>query len=333
MQTVHVQRNSDGRLEVFGVGGDGQVWHNWQEKANSGWVRWDSFGGQIRWVRTNVNKDGRMEVFGVGMDGTVLRIFQEKPHSGPWTAWNVFGGARVNWITSHQNDDHRIEVVAVGVDGKLWHSWQPQASGAFENWAILVDGAFLRCAVSRNKDGRLEVFGLRTDGAVVHVWQDGAGKGPWKGPQQLGTAAGFVELEAHHNDDGRIEVFGLAADGSLHHNWQKSSSRGSDWAGWSSYEPVIRIRNLHVASNKDGRMEIFGLDTSSGVVAHMWQEKANGGWSKWRTLNSPPATDVAVGRNDDGRLEVFIVGPDAKIYHTWQNHAGSDWTPKGWQPL
>jgi len=274
-----------------------------------------------------------MEVYGVGMDGTVLRIMQEKPSNGPWTAWNVFGGARANWIAVHSNDDHKIEVVIVGVDGKIWHSWQPLANGAFENWSILIDGAFTRCSVSKNKDGRLEVFGLRADGAVVHVWEDHAGKGMWKGPEQLGTATGFVEIVSHHNEDGRIEVFCLAADGSLHHNWQKSHHRGTDWSGWSSFEPIIRVRGLVGSQNRDGRIEIYGIDINSGIVAHIWQEKANGQWSKWRTMDSPPATDLSVCWNEDGRQEIFIVGPDAKIYHFWQYKTSGEWSPKGWQPL
>lgn len=33
-----VARNQDGRLEVFGVAGDWNIWHLWQTTPNGGWI-------------------------------------------------------------------------------------------------------------------------------------------------------------------------------------------------------------------------------------------------------------------------------------------------------
>jgi hypothetical protein len=39
-----VGTNGDGRLEVFSVGTDGNVWHMWQTSPNNGWSGWSSLG-------------------------------------------------------------------------------------------------------------------------------------------------------------------------------------------------------------------------------------------------------------------------------------------------
>jgi hypothetical protein len=43
------------------------------------------------------------------------------------------------------------------------------------------------------------------------------------------------------------------------------------------------------------------------------------------------AGQVAVGRNQDGRLEAFVVGPDNRVYQSWQTSPGGNWS--NWQQL
>ena len=43
-----VTRNSDGRLEVFGVGTNKALWHIWQQAPHAGpWSGWASLGGVL----------------------------------------------------------------------------------------------------------------------------------------------------------------------------------------------------------------------------------------------------------------------------------------------
>ena len=61
--------NSDGRLEVFGVGTDHAVWHNWQTVAHAGpWSGWASLGGVVTSDPSVFeNSDGRLEVFAAAL--------------------------------------------------------------------------------------------------------------------------------------------------------------------------------------------------------------------------------------------------------------------------
>ena len=77
-------RNTDGRLEVFVVGGDTGLWHKWQTAAGgSTWTDWTSLGGSG--IANNPtaarNTDGRLEVFVVGGD------------TGLWHKWQTAAGS------------------------------------------------------------------------------------------------------------------------------------------------------------------------------------------------------------------------------------------------
>jgi hypothetical protein len=82
-------RNSDGRLEVFGIGSDGALYSIWQTAPHAGpWSGWTRLGGWVSQISAQLNSDGRLEVFGVGSDGDLYNTWQTAPHSGPWSGWN-----------------------------------------------------------------------------------------------------------------------------------------------------------------------------------------------------------------------------------------------------
>lgn len=88
-------RNSDCRLEVFGVGDDygpdyGAMWHIWQTTAGSGpWSGWNSLGGLFNSGPTAAWVSGNGEAFlqAYWVDYGVVYDNQTVPSSGPWTGW------------------------------------------------------------------------------------------------------------------------------------------------------------------------------------------------------------------------------------------------------
>jgi hypothetical protein len=63
-------------------------------------------------------------------------------------------------------------------------------------------------------------------------------------------------------------------------------------------------------------------------------QTAIGQWSSsWNYWGEPLYGDPVVVLNGDGRLEVFMVGVDYKLFHTWQMAPGSvdQWT--AWDPV
>jgi hypothetical protein len=325
--------NSDGRLEVFGVGTDDAVWHNWQTVAHAGpWSGWASLGGVVTSDPSVFeNSDGRLEVFARGTDDALWHAWQTAPHAGPWSAWASLGGAITSDPVVVDNSDGRLEVFARGTDNALWHTWQtaPHA-GPWSAWASLGGVITSDPAVYVNSDGRLEAFARGTDNALWHTWQTVAHEGPWSAWASLGGAI-TSDPAVVDNSDGRLEVFARGTDDALWHIWQTAPHAGP-WSAWASLGGVI-TSDPAVYVNSDGRLETFARGTDNALW-HTWQTVAHAGpWSGWASLGGVITSDPVAIDNADGRLELFARGTDNALWHIWQTvpHAGpwSAWASLG----
>jgi hypothetical protein len=88
------------RLDVFGVGSDGELRHNWWQGGP--WSGWGSLGGGLASAPAAVSwAAGRLDVFAVGTDSALWHNWW---HGGPgWGGWQTLGGglattpATVSW--------------------------------------------------------------------------------------------------------------------------------------------------------------------------------------------------------------------------------------------
>jgi hypothetical protein len=75
-----VARNADGRLEVFYVGANGDLYHNWQTAPGAAWAGETQFtGDSARQIAVAQNQDGLLEIFYVGSDYTLYHNRQLSP--------------------------------------------------------------------------------------------------------------------------------------------------------------------------------------------------------------------------------------------------------------
>lgn len=102
------------------------------------------------------------------------------------------------------------------------------------------------------------------------------------------------------------------------------------WTGWQSLGGSS-FSAPAVGTQEEGRLDVFTLN--SGLqVQHITQLAPRGGWGAWRTLaGGLNAADrfrdsIAVGYNQDGRLELFatLLSPNW-LAHVWQNAPNGDW--------
>ena len=325
--------NSDGRLEVFGVGGDRAVWHKWQTAPHAGpWSGWASLGGVVTSDPVSVdNSDGRLELFARGTDNALWHMWQTAPHAGPWSGWSSLGGVITSGPAVVMNSDGRLEACARGLDGALWHIWQtaPHA-GPWSGWASLGGIITTNPVPVVNSDGRIEVFARGTDNALWHIWQTAPHAGPWSGWFSLGGSI-LSDPAVFDNSDGRLEIFARGTDNAVWHIWQATPHAGP-WSAWASLGGVIS-GDPEVIDNSDGRLEVFarGMDNA---LWHIWQASPHAGpWSGWASLGGVIVSDASLSLNSNGRLEVFARGLDGALWHIWQTvpHAGpwSSWASLG----
>ncbi|WP_155354850.1 hypothetical protein [Acrocarpospora macrocephala] len=238
---VTVGTNRDGRLEVFALGSNLELWHAWQLTAGGAWSGWASLGGQFpreTLPAVGMNADGRLEVFVIGGDGRLWHLWQLSAGGG-WSGWlneggSLRGGANTGPAVG-TNQDGRLEVFATDTNGQVVHKWQG-FSGGWSGWAGGLGGGSFP-VVEQNLGGRLEVF-ANVGSHISHAWQVAPNSG-WHGFDRIGAQVNpYNSPSAGRNADGRLEVFahvGLTPSrAGIVHSWQLTP--GGAWSGWIPLE-------------------------------------------------------------------------------------------------
>jgi photosystem II stability/assembly factor-like uncharacterized protein len=238
----------------------------------------------------------------------------------PWNFYSMFGdepdGSRPPYYymtgkwspnrrpTIAQNQDGTLDVLMVDMNDKLYYRWQTTKDD-FGNWFWSKDwdelGGSLanEPVVARNGDGRLELFIVNAeDGRLYHKWQTTPNGRQWSSGWDPLNAPSLPQdaPTVARDGDGRLELFMVGMDGKLYHCWQTTVENSS--TKWSH------------------NWEVLGTTTTAKTEI------------KWRLTSNP-----VVARNGDGRLELFMVGADDKIYHCRQNDVRDSTEWPDWDPL
>jgi GH25 family lysozyme M1 (1,4-beta-N-acetylmuramidase)/acylphosphatase len=311
--------NADGRLEVFSVGGGGQMVTTFQLKPNAGWSGWYTLGGSLSGtLAAGVNQDGRIEIFGRGGDGAVWHAWQDAPN-GKIGGFVSLGGQTKGDPVVASNADGRLEVFVIGTDGGVWHSWQQKPNGIWTDWSPLGAPAATPLAdarVIKRHDGRVAVVARGTQDGAVYFAEQMAPNGGWTSWSSLGGAIDGAPAIAN-NQDSRLEVFGRGTDGALWHAWERAPDAG--FGGWNSLGGVVF--DPVAGNDTDGRIEIF-VRGSDAAMYRIRQAVPNGGWEDWAGIGGSITGAPAVANNQDGRLEVFGRSTDGSVTHSWQRSPG-----------
>ncbi|HEV2135044.1 MAG TPA: hypothetical protein VGR47_12470 [Terracidiphilus sp.] len=337
--------NSDGRLAVFVVSKDGNLWSRTQTAVNGSFGGWQQVlsGNPVISAppRVGYNKDGRMEVYGMQSGGVLWHVWQTVP-SGGWSGGGSLGapsGGIIGGVSVTNDQDGRIEIFGVGSNKHLHNVWQTSPNNGWSGWGDLgAPGPGISIGdprVVRNADGRLEVFLLANDGKVWHIWQTAPNNG-WSGWSSLGGPSVQISNGAPfvgNNADGRIEVFVTGADGGIYHIWQTAPSNGwSSWAQLVAPLPGVQFYGLGgVYNNQDGRFQLLFIG-SDGALWTIPQSSPSNGWNPVRFLDGAPTAQAinadqipACGKNANGDLAAFVAGADGNIWQLTQISPGGTW--------
>jgi GH25 family lysozyme M1 (1,4-beta-N-acetylmuramidase) len=318
---------SDGRQTVLARRADNSLWEKRQVAPNRDWGPWvKAADGIIGTPELARNADGRLEQYAVSVFGVLIHRWQNAPN-GTWSPWAVLAtrlSGRPLAITA--NPDGRLELFATTADGRLGHTWQHWPNGAWAPWEAIGPPAGAPnlpagpLAASANPDGRLEAFGVQTNGDVGHSWQLWPG-GPWSGWSRLDRGAdpgSAVAIEV--NGDGRLEIFATIAGGQLAHSWQTPGNQ----TGWSGLIGMgAPVAGAAMAVNVDAAKRIVirapGSSTLSGRAIRLFQDPFSaGGWARANSDGASLVGPMVLGRNADGRLELFALSLTGEVVHSWE---------------
>lgn len=242
-----VGRNADGRLEVFSIGSDGNLWTMPQAAPSGGWASWAYLGKPsgrtICCLAWGNDYDSREAIYALGDDNAIYLNFQIYTNDG-WSGWYPFprpSGVNLYAPAIGWNQDGRQELFAIGDDGNLWTLWQatPNSDLTWVGWANLgkpPTGTLRQnrkpvVGQSGTPEIKMEVFAQSNDGAFWHIGQIGAndGWGKWSSLGQPPVGLGDSDAAIGNNNNGQLVFFAVGNDGAI---WENP-------AGAALYLPLI----------------------------------------------------------------------------------------------
>ena len=134
---ICVEQNRDGRLELFHIGPDNEIMHNWQTEPNGAWHGEAPLGGKNRNTGTQIcagrSADGRIEVFYAGTNALLYHNWQTTPGGDTWAGEEAIYGLsdKARQISVARNADGRLEIFYVGTDGQLYRNFQTIPNAAY----------------------------------------------------------------------------------------------------------------------------------------------------------------------------------------------------------
>jgi hypothetical protein len=349
---THTQKLPNGGSTVgTSVGSDGTVWAM-DGDHDTLFVKGAALGQTPPQVEPSIapvltmDSSDLLNFFCIDTSGALWTI-RQTTSGGIWGTWRNLGAPAQTTLVRlavGPNQDGRLQVFAIGADKLLHTVWQQAPGGNWSAWALLLtenNPSIQKLAVGQNEDGRLEVFILtEPDGsgnvALQHTWQTTPNNG-WSAwtDRALPSGQPFSDLAVVRDTSGCLQVV-LTPDGAGTAQWEKQTAPGAGWTDWQAIGgPVVALSSPSLVLDEDGHLEVFALG-SDGDLWHLWQTK--GVWTaNWASLGSPPlpdhvrlADDLVVGRNQDGRLEVFCPSP-LGVYHIWQTAPNNGWS--AWEAL
>lgn len=104
------------------------------------------------------------------------------------------------------------------------------------------------------------------------------------------------------------------------------------WSDWGVFGDNKEYIDFAVESNHLGYPEVFAL-SADGNVYHKKPRANSDSWSNWSNLNfKDNAIALAVGKNQDGRLEAFVLDKEGALSQIWQTNVTKG-TWSNWQSM
>ena len=326
-------------------GGDGSdvvgsLVHKRQISPGSGtWSSYESLGSGIRPnsdLALAMNSDGRLQAFVIGTNNQLYYKSQTAAGSSTWSSgWTSLGGG-IKADTSPavaRNSDGRLQVFVVGTNNQLYYKTQssPNSNTWSPAWTSLGGG--LRANTDpigiANNDGTLQVFVVGTNNQLYYKTQSSPNSNTWS-PAWTSLGGGIkadTSPAVARNSDGRLQVFIVGTNNQLQYRAQTAAGSSTWSPAWTSLGGGLRANTDPIGiANNDGTLQVFVVGTNNQLYYKTQSSPNSNTWSPaWTSLGGGIKADTspAVARNNDGRLQTFVIGTNNALYYKTQTAAGS----------
>lgn len=200
--------STDGRVELFYIGMNDQVYHHWESTPGGSIANWEGLGGYATEIAAARGGTG-WEVFHVGGGNSIWRATQAKR---TWA--NVPG--QVSNLSAATSTDGRVELFATGLNGHVYHAWQATPGGSLGGWYD-HGGDMRQVGATSVGNGNWEVFAVDAAGKIWRL-------APYSGVDRWQAMNGWAtDIAPAKSPDGRVEVAHIGGGRSIWHAWQRSA--------------------------------------------------------------------------------------------------------------
>jgi hypothetical protein len=215
----------------------------------------------------------------------------------------------------------------------------PASVCATTTWNLnFVGDALPTQSIVRRGDGRAVIFTRGASNDLVYSTQDSTQPDGWSawtslGGSLLGNPAAVVQT------DGRVLV-AARTSGGVPQYLEEVDAAGT-WGSWTALPGLSVASDLALVKDNTNLPEVFVRGGNSRLYRS--ERDAAGAWGPWADLGGKIATEPAVLKRADGRLEVFAVqapsgaandpnadrGPLVQLAQASAGGAWGSWTDRG----
>ncbi len=260
--------------------------------------------------------DSSLHVFARGFDGAVWHKWRD----ADWHDWESLGGFATSAPAVTSVMSGRLDLFVRGPDNALWHEWWDGDWHDWESWGgYLLSGP----SVISPELGNLMVFVVGPDGNLWQLsgqfdsYQNAMSWGSWQPAAKTATlpASGITSAPAVVARD--INLYDAFARGGDTLWW---AGFDGNWSGWFSLGGSLNPDTGFIPaalSAAPSSIDIFAIGQDQ--QHHVWylpRRKISGVWSgAWTNLGGFATAGVAVASAGNASLDVFVAGPDARLWH------------------
>lgn len=222
--------------------------------------------------------------------------------------------------------DGRLDVYMIGLNHVIWHMWQDTAL-TWHSWTQVGDRRADQIAVARLPNGTAEL--LMAESTTQNLWHinipaGGVTSGPFLQVGNNTHKAKHVAIAPLST--GMLDFYMVGLDNAIWHSIGATNTWvriGTLFACGSCMQPMV------VTRRPDDSSEVVILDSSNNLW-HDWLD-ASGGDHQFQRIGDATnkGLQLAVAPFPDGRLDVYMIGLDARPWHMWQTIGSSSGSPGG----
>jgi hypothetical protein len=292
---VQAIRNNDGRIELFAVGKDDNLYHNSQVTPGGPYQsEWISLGGPFAdSPSVLLDSEGNIVIFTRGKISRSL-MYNHQVHNSTnvvWAGWVNLGGILTSSPSAVLTAESMIHVFVRGVD-----------KGLFEKKQVAT-----------------------VSGNVAWSKYDGLG----------GLLASHPSVPTALNPVNLLEVFVRQADRAIWYKKQLATTHGVEGVTWSEWQSLggKMASGPTVVSNREGLIEVFSRGMNSEVFVKRQRVQNSPEYDLWESLGGDSASTPTAITQPNGSVHLFFRGNDKRIYHKTKSAIDSTYTWSEWALL